>query len=208
MEQNAAQSEQTTDQQVSAQTTEQTETNDSEIVVNRSAEELARRLKEVSNEAKQYRQRLALEKKEKEELQKKQLADQGQFKELADIYKGKAEAAESQAKKLRDAFAMKTVADAVALEAVRQGCIDTEAVLQLAPLDQVPIGDGFEVDRTHVKAILEQFKAGKPYLFQKQAPKIPDGVPVRPTAPAAKPLDQMSKQEIEQALLAQFKRGK
>lgn len=209
MEQNAAQSEQTPDQSVGALETETTAAAETiDPAVARTTEELQKRLRETAAEAKQYRQRLALEKKEKEELQKKQLAEQGQFKELSEIYKTKAEAAESQAKKLREAFAMKTVADAVALEAVRLGCVDTEAILQLAPLDQIPIGEGFEVDRTHVKAVLEQFKANKPYLFQKPTLRIPDGVPVKPVAPASKPIEQMSKQEIEKLLLEKFKKGK
>lgn len=194
-----AQSEQAAQSQAGAEQAE----NNEEIIVNRSAEELAKRLKEVSAEAKQYRQRLAQEKKEKEEIQKKTLAEQGQFKELADIYKAKAETAETQAQKLKEAFAVKTVADAVALEAAKFGCVDTDALIQLLPLDQIPIKDDFSVDRSHVKTILEEFKKNKTYLFQKQAPKVIDATPAKPdTSPD---FSKMSLHE-KAALLSQLKK--
>lgn len=175
------------EQKDAAQTSDKAELkaeNSEDIVVTKSAEELAKRLKEVSQEAKQYRQRLAEEKRERENLQRKSLEEQGQFKELADIYKSKAEAAEAQSKKLRDAFAMKSVSDSVAVEAAKLGCVDTDALVQLMPLEQIPIGDGFSVDKGHVRTIMEEFKRQKPYLFQKQAPKIPDVTPAAPEKPS------------------------
>lgn len=201
-----AQSEQTGTQTGTETTTETTTTD--EIVVTKSAEELAKRLKEVSAEAKGYRQKLAEEKKLREESQRKNLEDQGQFKELANVYKGKAEAAELTATKLRSAFATKLVADSVALEAVRLGCVDPDALLQLIALDQIPIGEGFEVDKNHVKTMVEDFKKGKPYLFQKMAPKIPDGLPGKAPVVTGKPLEKMTAQEIEQHLLEMHKKGK
>jgi hypothetical protein len=178
-----------------------------EIVVTKSAEELAKRLKEVSAEAKTYRQRLAQEKSDRENEQKKTLEEQGQFKELANVYKTKAESAEAQAHKLRAAFATKIVADAVAIDAVRLGCVDPDALLQLMPLDQIPIGDGFEVDKNHVRTMVEDFKKGKPYLFQKQSPRVPDGTPGKAPVVTGKPLEKMTAQEIEQLILSQHKKG-
>lgn len=204
----SVQSEQTNSTQTGDETTQTstTETKD-EIVVTKSAEELAKRLKEVSQEAKQYRQRLAEEKKLKEDLQRKSLEDQGQFKELADIYKAKAETAEMQSKKLRDAFAMKSVADSVAIEAAKLGCVDSDALIQLLPLDQIPIGEGFTVDRGHVRTILEEFKKGKPYLFQKQSPRIPDGTPGKAPAVTGKPVEKMTAQELEARIFELHKKG-
>lgn len=199
-----AQSEQTATQMGDDKTQNNDDTG--EIVVTKSAEELAKRLKEVSNEAKGYRQKLAEEKREKENLQKKSLEDQGQFKELADIYKGKAEAAEAQADKLKSAFAMKIVADSVALEASKLGCVDTDALIQLVDLDQFPIGENFNIDRGNVRTILEEFKKGKPYLFQKQAPKIVDGTPSNAPVIAGKKLEEMTGKDIEKHLLDKYKK--
>lgn len=203
---NTAQSEQDVTQTGNESPNTETTTTE-EIVVTKSAEELAKRLKEVSAEAKGYRQKLAEEKRAREELQRKGLEDQGQFKELANVYKGKAEAAEAKATKLQAAFATKLVADAVAIEAVKLGCVDADALLQLIALDQIPIGEGFEVDKNHVKTMVEDFKKGKPYLFQKQAPKIPDGLPGKAPVVAGKPLEKMTAQEIEQLLIERHKKG-
>lgn len=202
---NTAQSEQNVTQTGSE--SQNTETSPDEIVVTKSAEELAKRLKEVSAEAKGYRQKLAEEKRAREEAQRKGLEDQGQFKELANVYKGQAEAAEAKATKLREAFATKIVADAVAMEAVKLGCVDADALLQLIALDQIPIGEGFAVDKNHVRTMVEEFKKGKPYLFQKQAPKIPDGLPGKTPVVTGKPLDKMTAAEIEQLILDQHKKG-
>lgn len=199
-------------EQTEGQTTEGappvTETEGSEIVVTKTAAELAARLKEVSAEAKGYRQKLAQERKDREEAERKTLEEQGKYKELAGIHKVKAEEAEAKAAKLRDAFATKIVADAVALEAVKLGCVDADAVLQLIALDQVPIGEGFEIDKAHVRTLVEDFKKGKPYLFQKQAPRVPDGTPGKtPVVAGGKPIEKMTSQELEQLIISQHKKG-
>lgn len=204
METTTAQSEQTGDQ---TETETETTATEGEIVVTKSAEELAKRLKEVSAEAKGYRQKNAELKKLLEEKDRGKLEEQGKFRELSEVYKGRAEAAESKATKLQDAFATKIVADAVAIEAAKLGCVDPDAVLQLMPLDQIPIGDGFAVDRTHVKAMVEEFKKGKPYLFQKQAPKVLDGTPGRNPVVVGKPVEKMTAQELEAHIIELHKKG-
>lgn len=201
-----AQSEQTGTQAGTETTDEITNTND-EVVVTKTAEELAKRLKEVSAEAKGYRQKNAELKRQLEQREQSKLEEQGQFKELSEVYKGRAEAAESKATKLQTAFATKIVADAVALEATKLGCVDADAVLQLMPLDQIPIGDGFAVDRNHVKAMVEEFKKGKPYLFQKQAAKILDGTPGKTPAVVGKPVEKMTSQELEAHIIELHKKG-
>lgn len=196
--------------QSDAEDVEQSATTDQNepITVNRTAEELARRLKEVSLEAKQNRQKNAELKRQLEEKEKSKLVDQGQFKELAEIWQRKATESETQANKLKQAFAVKTIADTLSLEAQRMGCIDTDALVNLIQLDQVPIDDTFNVDKSSVRAMLEDFKKTKPYFFQKQAPKIVDATPAQPQAPAGNDLSKMTLAE-RAALLSQLnKQGK
>jgi len=192
--------------QSDAEDVEQSATTDQNepITVNRTAEELARRLKEVSLEAKQNRQKNAELKRQLEEKEKSKLVDQGQFKELAEIWQRKATESETQANKLKQAFAVKTIADTLSLEAQKMGCIDTDALVNLIQLDQVPIDDTFNVDKDSVKAMLEDFRKTKPYFFQKQAPKIADATPAQPQAPVGKDLSKMTLAE-RAALLSQLK---
>ncbi len=166
--------------------------------------DLTKRIKEVQEEAKRYRQALAAERQEKENLTKKQMEEQGQYKELADIFKSKAELAEKQSKALRDSFAMKSVSDAVALEAAKLGCVDTDALIQLMPLDKIPLKEDFSVERDHVKMLLEDFRKNKAYLFQKAAPVFPDAIPGKMPLKVGKPIAEMSKDEIAAELKARF----
>ena len=194
--------------QSDAEDVEQSATTDQNepITVNRTAEELARRLKEVSLEAKQNRQKNAELKRQLEEKEKSKLVDQGQFKELAEIWQRKATESETQANKLKQAFAVKTIADTLSLEAQRMGCIDTDALVNLIQLDQVPIDDTFNVDKDSVKAMLEDFRKTKPYFFQKQAPRIADATPGKAQVTVEKSLDNMDAKEIEKLLLSKFKK--
>lgn len=162
---------------------EQSQPNE-EIIANRSAEELAKRLKEVSQEAKLNRQKASELKRQNEELQKQKLQEQGQYKELAEISQRKAQEIEQQANKLKQAFAFKTVSDAVAMEAIKLGAKNVDDVIQLMQLDQIPIDDQFNVDRESVKTIMEDFKKKKEYLFNgKPGPKIADATPAKTEAP-------------------------
>lgn len=178
--------------------------NQEEIVVTKSAEELAKRLKEVSLEAKTNRQKLAEEKRKNEELVKAKLQENGQFRELAEIRTREAESYKEQATKLKQAFALKTVSDTLALEAQKLGCIDVESLINLMPLDQVPIDDTFNVDKDSARAIVEDFRKSKPYFFQKPAPKVIDAAPAKQEPPKGFDLGKMSLAE-RAALLSQLK---
>lgn len=196
-----------TETQSGEETVDQSATTDQEpIIVNKTAEELAKRLKEVSLEAKINRQKNAELKKQLEEKEKSKLAEQGQFKELADVYQRQATDYKAQADKLKQAFAVKTIADTLSLEAQKMGCIDTDALVNLIQLDQVPIDETFNVDRNSVKAMLEDFRKTKPYFFQRQAPKIADAVPGKVPQKTDKSLEEMSAAEIEKLLLSNFKK--
>lgn len=186
------------------ETSQQKETQE-EVIATRSADELAKRLKEVSLEAKLNRQKASELKRQNEELQKQKLQEQGQYKELAEISQRKAQEIESQANKLKQAFAFKTVSDAVAMEAIKLGAKNVDDVIQLMQLDQIPIDDQFNVDRESVKTIMEDFKKKKEYLFNgKPGPKIADVTPTKIAANTPKKLDEMKKEDIERELLTKF----
>lgn len=190
------------DSEIQAQSSaEQQENNTSTYT----AEQLQKRLAEVNAEARDNRKRAVEEKRKREELEKSMLAEKGQYKELAEVWQRKAAEAESTATKIKQAFVMKTVADSVMLEAQKLGCVDPEVVVSLVNLTDLPIDDNFNVDKNHVKAMLEDVRKQKAYLFKQQAPKIMDATPAKPETPRpAKSYKEMSKQEIEAALLQQF----
>lgn len=172
------------------------------------AAQLADRLKIVNQEAKENRKRAQDEKKRREEQEKTALAEKGQFKELAEVWQRKATEAESKSQKLTEAFALKSVSDTVVMEAQRLGCVDPEALASLINLKDLPLDDGFNVDRAHVRAVLEDVRKAKPYFFQKPAPKVLDTTPAKSDAPPAFDLNKLSLQERAQMLTQLKNQGK
>ena len=185
------------DQPIEAQVNE-TETKDY------TAEQLAQRLKVVNQEARDSRKRLQEEKRRREELEKQSLAEKGQYKELADVWQRKYEDSEKITVKLKEAFAMKSVSDSVISEAKSLGCVDPEALINLVNLNELPLDENFNVDRSHVKAILEDMKKQKPYFFKQAAIRVPDATPAK----AESPTQDLSKMSVFEraALLSQLKK--
>ena len=169
-------------------------------------DELVKRLKETAAEAKQYRQRLADEKKKREDAERKALADAGNWQEIANRATQDAEAAKERAEKLKQAFAVKTISDRVALEATRLGCIDSDLLVNVLPLDQVQTDESFNVDTNSVRALIEDVRKTKPYLFKKESPKVADVTPGKTAVTTGKPVEKMSSKEIEQLLKEKFKK--
>jgi hypothetical protein len=146
-------------------------------------EQLQRKLAEVNAEAKENRKRAVEEKRKREEFEKATLAEKGQFKELADAWQRKATEAETAALKIKQAFVIKTAADAVMLEAQKLGCVDPEVVVSLVNVNDIPIDDNFNVDKNNVKVLLEDVRKSKSYLFKQPAPKVIDATPSKPEEP-------------------------
>lgn len=171
---------------------------------NWTAQQLADRLKVVNEEARQNRKRYQEEKRKREELEKSAMAEKGQFKELAEVWQRKAQDAESTAQKIKEAFAFKAISDSVAMEAQKIGCVDPEALVNFINLKELPLDENFNVDKTHVKAVLEDVRKSKPYFFQKPAPRVIDSTPAKPEQPKMD-LSKMTLHE-KAALLSQLKK--
>lgn len=167
-------------------------------------EQLAQRLSKANAEAKAERQKTQALKKQMEEVSRTKLAEQGQYKELMGLYQKEAEDAKSHAAKLKDAFAMKIVTDSVAMEAQKLGCVDAEALSSLINLSELPIDDNFNVDRNHVRTMLEDVKKKKPYFFKSEAPRVIDAIPAKVDAPKVKSVSDMESKDIEKILLTKF----
>ena len=110
--------------------------------------------------------------KEKDEAETKRLAEQGEFKTLAEQEKAKRE--ELEAKYARD-----NKINALKLAAVQAGTVDAEAVATLANLESITLTEDGNVDASSVKAVLDTLKKEKSYLFGTQQqgtqPKPPIG---------------------------------
>jgi len=176
-------------------TTEQAELGDtvdsisvSDLVVDRSAEEYARKLKQYANENEKRRAQEKQLKKQLEDAQAKikaageeKLKEQGQWQAAYETSKGELEQAKLQLKKMQTTFAYKTVTSQIKEHAIRNGCVDSEAMIKLATanglLDSVEPDEEFNLAAETVKNIVLEAQKSMPYLFGKQAPTIRDGTP-------------------------------
>jgi hypothetical protein len=192
-----------TTEPVAAQTSEQA---DPKETINKSQAELVKTLRELRESEKQTRLKSVELKKQLEEAKQKSMQESGQFKELADIWQRKASDMEALASKRTQAFAASKIADAIALEAAKAGCLDTDSIVSLLPLESIPIDEGFNVDKESVKAMVEDFRKNKPYFFKKDAPRIVTGNPSKEPVVVGKSPDKMSAKELEQYLLEKFKK--
>lgn len=139
------------------------------LEVNRSAEEYAKRTVELSSENKKMRLMNAELKAKLDLIEKDKLEAQGKFQEIAQKEKERADKAEQIAKEAAKKFGWKLVQKAVEAEASKLGCVDSSALLALAPMDNIEIDEEFNIDSTGVKAVIEAMAKEKPYLFQKTA---------------------------------------
>lgn len=155
--------------------------NENEIEVNRSVEEYAKRLKEVSEESKKFRQKNSELSKKLQELEDAKLKEQGKVQELYDKTKHELEQERESRKKDKASFAYRTVTAQIQQEAMKLGCLDPKALVAVSSaqgfLDEISVDEQFNVEQGSLKTFIEKTQKEMPYLFGKAAPAIKDVVP-------------------------------
>jgi len=91
-------------------------------------------------------------------------------KQVEELTKGK--------KQLAGNFAFNSLISQVEAVAAKLGCVDTEALGKLMDLQSIEVDmETFRADQDELKAMIEEQKKSRPYLFSKQGPKINSGNP-------------------------------
>lgn len=163
------------------------------LVVDRSAEEYARRVIELAAENKKRKakeQALAgdLEKAMQKlaELEESKTKEQGEYKQLFEKTKGELEAERKSIKETKANYAWQVVTSQIATAAAKAGCVDTDALIKLAGssemLSDIESDDSFNVPQDQIKSLIEKAQGKWTYLFGKSAPAVRDGTPA--TKPA------------------------
>jgi hypothetical protein len=184
-------SDESVDQQIQPNKTQQSTTGDTkDTQVNRTSEDHAKILSELSAENKKYRQSYVQYKRELDEanerLQKMQestLAEQGKFKDLYEQSSKALSTEREQRMKDRAQWTGTVVASRFAAEAAKAGCQDPMALIKIANADgllstpDLVSEDTFEVNQEALSAIVQQSKKQYQILFGKATPAPKDGVP-------------------------------
>lgn len=198
--------------------TESGDGNANEIEVNRSAEDYAKRVVELSSENKKRKESERKLKGELDELRQRlakvdedKAHEQGKYKESYEKTKSELAAEKAARQKEKANYAFKIVTGHVAQAAAKAGCIDTDAMIKLAGsygfLDELEPDEDFNLTEDNVKSVLEQAQQKMPFLFGKPAPKVVDGNPKTVNGSGKKTLDQVSLQD-KIRMLAQMDSGR
>jgi chromosome segregation ATPase len=151
--------------------------------------DLERRLIEVSDENKKFRQAKATVKADLEKVQaelqrlrEEKAAEQGKWQEMYQELKGKYEQETEIRKRDKAAFAYKTVTSQFAAEAAKAGCTRVDDLIKLASADGIiseleVSEEDFSVVPDSLKGALERAQKAYPYLYSRQTPAVRDGVP-------------------------------
>lgn len=150
--------------------------------------------------AKKREQELELERAEKQKLVEEKLQTEGKKDELIESYKKKYSDLEAKLKNAVGSFAGRTLSQAISLEATKEGCIDTGALLKLTELSSEMIDDEFNPNQEMIKEVVEKAKKDFTFLFPKTASAAKTGTPK--AGQIAAPDDWKKLPLKEQAMLA------
>lgn len=101
-------------------------------------------------------------------------------------------------KQLAGNFAYNSLVSQVEAVAAKLGCVDTEALGKLMDLASVEVDmETFRADQDELKAMIEKQKKTRPYLFNKQGPKINNSNPSAEFVQKKKAIADMTPEEQE-----------
>jgi hypothetical protein len=115
---------------------------------------------------------------ENEHLKQSKLEAEGNLAESNERLKKQVEELSKSKKQLAGNFVKNSLVSQVEAVAAKLGCVDTEALGMLMSLENVEVDmETFRADPEELKAMIEGQKKDRPYLFNKQGPKLNTGNP-------------------------------
>ncbi len=137
---------------------------------------------------------------ELDKFKQSELEATGKHEELISSLRDQLSESQNEAKELKSSFAWKTVKGQIENEALNQGCVNTSAFVKLMSKDDlksIEVDNDFNVNADDLKRVVEQNKSSFKDigLFKKEKVNVND-VTSSNTRPPAKPLDELSKDEL------------
>lgn len=144
-------------------------------------------------------------KKKLAEIESEKLQAQGKDKELAEKYKKDLQTTEQKLKSATLQYAQTIMFSAIKAEAVKQGCVDAEALIKLADLSSLDVDtETFTVSPEGLTTMISQMAAEKAYLFKNKVAGVKDAVPGsavdKPMKMDAKNLSKMKASDLQKVL--------
>jgi len=134
--------------------------------------------KRTLNEAKKAKSRLQEMESRLTGLEQEKLQHEGKKDELIDTLRKQLGEKDKQLKTTLGNFALTSVKAQLSQEAMKLGCVDTDALSALMDLNSLEVdGDTFQANQEQLKMMLEETRKKRPYLFNKSGLKIDSTVP-------------------------------
>lgn len=140
----------------------------------------------------------------------KELEAQGKYEEITQTLKQQLQEKELALKSERERYAWNTVTGAIKAEAMKHGCLDPNKLIRL--LDKTDFetlrAENGEIDSNSLASLMDRSKKDNSFLFNSPAVKFNDVTPRsgQPERQAVKSPKEMSKEELEKAILLLGKR--
>lgn len=176
---------------------------DDDFTPQKSEKEYARMWRETSAEAKKYRLKNQDLQAKLEQFEQEKMQSEGKKDELIQKLKKQVDEFKNGLQDKTRKYADRMIKSQLKAEAAKAGCIDPDALIQIANLESLEVSDDFDVSEDSVKGLLKDMQKAKPYLFQKEQPSIKDGSP-NPKGGGKtvdKPIAKMTIEERKEVLL-------
>lgn len=156
--------------------------------------------KKVAAEAEELRKKLA-------EIETEKLQAQGKDKELIEALKKQVAESQTSLKKTQSQYAQNVIFASIKAEAVKQGCIDTDLLMEVAKkrLDTLTVDETtFEVSQEDLTRMVSTIATEKSILFKKAIPGVKDATPgaaeAKPVKMDAANLSKMKEKDLQKLL--------
>jgi hypothetical protein len=159
---------------------------------------------------KKARERAQLLEAELNAYKTKELEAQGKYEEITQTLKQQLQEKELALKQERERYAWNTVTGAIKSEAIKHGCKSPEKLIRLfdkTDFETLRAENG-EIDSDSLTRLMDKAKKENDFLFTSPAIKINDVNPrgSAPEKPSVKNPKEMTKEELEKAILSLGKR--
>jgi hypothetical protein len=134
-----------------------------------------------------------------DEYEQGKLEAEGKLKEALENQKKLTEQFKNKNVEIIKTVSTKAIKSQWMREAEKLGCIDPELALKAASFDDLEVTEDFEFDNQKLVSKIQDLTKSKPHLFKKDFKLGPDVTPSNSQI-AAKPLNELSEQEIKQLL--------
>jgi hypothetical protein len=114
---------------------------------------------------------------ELERLKQQEMEAKGEEKKLIDSLRKQLADRDKDLLDVKTNYTFRSLESSLMAEALRQGCIDTDALIKLIDIKSIEINDDLTVNQDDLKRAISDVATKRTWLFKKKVGDVKDGVP-------------------------------